>query len=92
MLAFIHTGDIPDVVFNSGHARELLPPYSPVLNPIELAFCKWKIAFRQKQRANEEEVDRAIAEAAATITPANCANWFAHTQSFYERCERMEDL
>jgi hypothetical protein len=88
----IHLGDIRDAIFQAGHMQQLLPPYSPELNPIELAFSKWKLLFRAKHADSEGAVDDAIREAAKSITPADCQRWFEHTRSLYDKCSRLEDV
>lgn len=90
--AKIHLGDIADTIFQAGYAQQLLPSYSPALNPIEYAFSKWKLAYRALHPDSEEAVDDAIRRTAPSITPANCHQWFVHTQSLYPKCLAMEDL
>jgi len=90
--ARIHKGDITDVIFSTGHVSQPLPPYSPALNPIEYAFSKMKLAFRTFSHETEEEVDQAIKQAAATITPTDSMHWFQHTQSLYSKCVDLEGL
>ena len=55
-----------------------LPPYSPDLNPIELAFAKLKALLR---RAGERTVDglwQFLGHAMDTFAPEECANYFRH--------------
>jgi transposase len=55
-----------------------LPPYSPDLNPIELAFAKLKDLLRA---AAERTVDRlwvAIGRLLDRFSPAECRNYFRH--------------
>jgi len=74
--------------------QQLLPSYSPALNPIEYTFSKWKLAFRALHPDSEQAVDDAIRSTAPSITPAHCQQWFVHdhTQSLYGKCLAMEDL
>ena len=90
--AKIHLGDIADTIFQAGYVQQLLPSYSPALNPIEYAFSKWKLAYRALHPDSEQAVDDAIRRTAPSITPANCQQWFVHTQSLYDKCLAMEDL
>lgn len=90
--AKIHLGDIADTIFQAGYVQQLLPSYSPALNPIEYAFSKWKLAYRALHPDSEQAVDDAIHRTAPSITPANCQQWFVHTQSLYAKCLAMEDL
>ena len=55
-----------------------LPPYSPDLNPIEMAFAKLK-AFLRKAAARTRDIlwDK-IGDALRAFTPRECANYFKH--------------
>jgi hypothetical protein len=72
--------------------QQLLPSYSPALNPIEYAFSKWKLAYHALHPNSEQAVDDAIRSTAPSITPANCHHWFDHAQVLYAKCLVMEDL
>jgi transposase len=55
-----------------------LPPYSPDLNPIELAFSKLKSLLR---KAGERTVDglwKLIGDLTDRFTPSDCKNFFRH--------------
>ena len=54
-----------------------LPPYSPDLNPIEMAFAKLKAALRKAAARSLEALWTAIADALTTFIPQECANFFA---------------
>ena len=54
-----------------------LPPYSPDLNPIEMAFAKFKAALRKAAARSIEALVNAIAVALATFTAQECLNFFA---------------
>ncbi len=53
-----------------------LPPYSPALNPIEMAFSKLKTLLRKRNARTFEEIEQAIAELLRKITPAECTSYF----------------
>jgi len=55
-----------------------LPPYSTDLNPIEKAWAKIKQHLRSARARTAEELDQAITDAIALITPENAAAWFRH--------------
>jgi len=68
---------------DAGASVLFLPPYSPDLNPIELAWSKVKAIVRKlKPRALDALVD-ASARALESITGYDLANWFRHAG--YER-------
>jgi len=54
-----------------------LPPYSPDLNPIEMAFAKLKAALRKAAARSIETLVDAIAAALAAFTAQQCLNFFA---------------
>ena len=55
-----------------------LPPYSPDLNPIELAFAKLKAILRKAAARTVDDLWAAIRDAIPRFTPEECANFFAH--------------
>jgi transposase len=55
-----------------------LPPYSPDLNPIEMAFSKLKAILRQKAERSFEGLIRATSLAIDRFSPADCSNFFLH--------------
>jgi transposase len=55
-----------------------LPPYSPDLNPIELAFSKLKRLLRAAAARTADALWTAIAAALRQFTPAECANYPRH--------------
>ncbi len=54
-----------------------LPPYSPDFNPIEQAFAKLKALLRKAAERTVDGLWDAIASILDTLTPAECANYFA---------------
>ena len=55
-----------------------LPKYSPDLNPIEQFFAKFKHWLRKAAQRTTEAVYDAIAPILGTVSPAECANYFAN--------------
>jgi len=55
-----------------------LPPYSPDLNPIELAWSKIKACLRAAKARTGEALTKAIAAALDSITPDDAAGWIRH--------------
>ena len=55
-----------------------LPPYSPDLNPIELAFSKLKALLRKAAARSVEDLWRVIAELLDEFPPQECLNFFRH--------------
>jgi transposase len=55
-----------------------LPPYSPHLNPIELAWSKLKRHLRKAAAQTVEVLYQAWAEALQTLTPTDAKGFFRH--------------
>ena len=55
-----------------------LPPYSPDLNPIEMAFAKLKKLLRKAAARTRDSLWDAIAQVLHAFTPDECANYLAH--------------
>jgi transposase len=56
----------------------LLPPYSPDLNPIELAFSKLKALLRKAAERTVGALWDRIGQVLDAFTPQECANYFRH--------------
>jgi len=56
-----------------------LPPYSPDLNPIEMAFAKIKTLLRKAAARTRDSLWDKIAETLRAFTPHECANYVAHS-------------
>jgi transposase len=55
-----------------------LPPYSPELNPIELAWSKLKTWLRTAKARTTQALDAAIAKGMHLITPEDAEAWIRH--------------
>jgi len=55
-----------------------LPPYSPDLNPIEMAFAKLKALLRSEAARTVEALWAAVGRLLDRFTPAECARYLAH--------------
>lgn len=55
-----------------------LPPYSPDMNPIELAFAKLKALMRQQPARTIDALWRRIGALLDAFPPTDCANLFRH--------------
>lgn len=55
-----------------------LPPYSPDLNPIELAWSKIKTILRRLKARTFSDLIEALKQALLAITPQDIHGWFAH--------------
>lgn len=59
-----------------------LPPYSPDLNPIEMAFAKLKSLLRAKALRTMEELWAALGPLSHAFSATECANYFRHAGYF----------
>ena len=66
----------------SGATLLFIPPYSPNLNPIELAFSKLKALLRAKAIRTTEALWKAVGQLCSNFSPAECANYFRHDGYF----------
>jgi transposase len=70
--------DIEPMLAAIGCQLWFLPPYSPDLAPIELAFAKIKQAVRRAAARTSDALQTAIAHALTTITANDAQGFFAH--------------
>jgi len=70
--------DLEPLLARYGCQVWFLPPYSPDLSPIELAFAKIKQAVRRAAARTSEALEAAIAQALTLITTSDAQNFFAH--------------
>ena len=74
-----HKGDkVAELIEAKGAVRLLLPPYSPDLNPIEMAFAKLKTLLRKAAERTVGALWDRIGLVLDAFTPQECANYFRH--------------
>ena len=74
-----HKGEAVKALVEVRGARLLfLPPYSPDLNPIELAFAKLKALLRKAAERTVDALWDRIGLVLDAFTPQECANYFRH--------------
>lgn len=61
----------------TGAELRFLPPYSPDLNPIEMAFSKFKALLKRAAARTVEDLWGAIADALPRLTPSDCRSYFS---------------
>ena len=59
-----------------------IPPYSPDLNPIELAFSKLKALLRARAIRTVDGLWNALGNLVDCFTPEECANFVQHDGYF----------
>lgn len=74
-----HKGDQVRALIEARDARLMfLPPYSPDLNPIELAFAKFKTLLRSAAETTVSGLWSRIGDVLKAFTAQECANYFRH--------------
>ncbi len=69
-------GAVRTAIESTGATLRYLPPYSPDLNPIEMAFSKFKALLKKAAARTIEDLWTAIAQALPQLTPNDCASYF----------------
>jgi transposase len=69
---------VREAIEAAGATVRYLPPYSPDLNPIELAFAKLKAMLRKAAERSIEALWRRIGLLLDRYSPQECANYFRH--------------
>jgi transposase len=65
-----------ELIRSRGAELVFLPPYSPDLNPIEMAFSKLKALLKKAAARTVDDLRRAIADALPQLTADECRNYF----------------
>lgn len=69
---------VREAIEAAGATLLYLPPYSPDLNPIELAFSKLKRLLRDAAERTVDDLWRTIGRLLDRFSPAECANYIRH--------------
>jgi transposase len=69
---------IQELIRTCGAHLIYLPPYSPDLNPIELAWSKIKTILRRLKARTFADLIEALKQALLAITSQDIQSWFAH--------------
>ncbi len=69
---------IAELIRTSGAHLIYLPPYSPDLNPIELAWSKIKLILRRLKARTFSELMDALKQALLAVTHQDIQSWFTH--------------
>lgn len=74
-----HKGEKVEALIRQRGARLLfLPPYSPDLNPIEMAFAKLKKRLRQASERTRQALWDRIGRLLDSFSPSECQNYIRH--------------
>lgn len=69
---------VREAIEDVGATLRYLPPYSPDLNPIEMAFSKMKAQLRKAAERTIPDLLRCIGRIAKAFCPTECANFIRH--------------
>jgi transposase len=69
---------VREAIENIGATLCYLPKYSPDLNPIEMAFSKFKAFLRKLAERTVTRLRRAIRSFLSRLSAKECANYFRH--------------
>ena len=72
--------NVRQLLSSRGVGLRYLPPYSPDLNPIELAFAKLKAHLRQRAARTLDELHSALATVLDSFSSQHCRGFFRHAQ------------
>ncbi len=71
---------VRQLLSDRGVGLRYLPPYSPDLNPIEMAFAKLKAHLRQVAARTLDELQSAVASSLDRFSASDCKAFFRHAQ------------
>lgn len=77
-LAAHKVAGVREAIERVGASLVYLPPYSPDLNPIELAFAKLKSMLRSAAARVVDQLESTIAQCLDRFTSSECRNYFRH--------------
>jgi transposase len=69
---------VREAIEAAGAELRYLPPYSPDLNPIELAFAKFRKLLRDSARRTVDKLWDLCGEILDAFTEPECRNYFKH--------------
>lgn len=75
-----HTSSVVHTIqLSTGALVQFLPPYSPDLNPIEMAFAKVKSVMKSNETIwKDYDVETMLIAALNTVIKSDCEGWITH--------------
>ena len=73
---------VREAIEAAGARLLFIPPYSPDLNPIEMAFSKLKALLRARAIRTVDALWKALGDLCDSFSPGECANYFRHDGYF----------
>lgn len=91
--ASFHKSGITSAVFQRNNIQmNLLPPYSPFLNPIELLFSNLKRFVARQDFIAGGTIEEYIEAEINNTTSENCEGWYQHCQENFIKALNHEEL
>ena len=89
-----HARIVKEFIQQNNMCVEFLPPYSPMLNPIEEVFSLLKRKYNQiRPRAEKQsELENNVENALRHIMDSNFINFYRHSTEFYDACFNKLEL
>ena len=81
-IPFHKSNVVKDRFIEKGHQIKYMPPYSPMLNPIENAFAKWKNYVKRENCFSEDELLKAMDHGMKTINRDDCEGWYRNMKRY----------
>jgi transposase len=81
---------IRKLIEGRGYKSIYLPPYSPLLNPVEEFWSKVKAGIKRNPLDSVDRMTPLIMDAVTHVTLKDCHDWIRHSVSFFHRCIAKE--
>lgn len=91
-VSFHKTSEVRDSIIACGLKLLYLPPYSPMLNPIEECFSKVKNIIKQQHSRTNRGLMEAVEFAFNSVTSEDCSGWIRHSKKFFPQCINKQDI
>ena len=79
--ASIHHSSVVNTIQSTGALVQFLPPYSPDMNPIEMAFAEVKSVMKANETNwKDYDVETVLVAALNTITQFDCEGWITYCE------------
>lgn len=75
-----HAYGVRSAIESAGARLLYLPPYHPELNPIELAWAKWKNLLRKLGARTYQDLAAAVIETKEQLTASDLRGWYHHVR------------
>ena len=77
-VGFHKSKQVRKLIESTGAQMDLLPPYSPEMNPIEMAWSFAKAIVRKLEPRTMQQFQTAMRQALGKITEDKLVGWFEH--------------